>query len=113
IAFQGSMEEYLRLTVSFMMAFGICFQLPVLLALMGRAGLVSAEALGSVRKYAIVAIMVQAAVVTPPDVISQVVLFSVVYGLYEISILIVRRIERKRAEEEAELEAGIDAELEP
>lgn len=102
VLFQGSMEEYLALTTKFILAFGICFQLPVLLTLMGKAGLVSARGLASVRKYAVVAILVLAAVVTPPDVITQVILFVVVYGLYEISILLVRRVEKKR---EADLRA--------
>lgn len=102
IAFQGSMQEYLSLTMKFLMAFGLSFQLPVLLTLMGKAGLVSSEGLGAVRRYAVVAILVLAAVATPPDVVSQAVLFTVVYGLYEISIQLVRRIERKR---EAELKA--------
>lgn len=102
IVFQGSVDEYLALTTKFILAFGLSFQLPVMLTLMGKAGLVSAEGLGSVRKYAVVAILLLAAVATPPDVISQVVLFTVVYGLYEISIQLVRRIERKR---EAELRA--------
>ena len=98
IAFQGSAQEYLSLTIKFIVAFGLCFQLPVLLTLMGKAGLVSAEGLGNVRKYAVVAILVLAALVTPPDVITQVILFTVVYGLYEISIFLVRRVERKREE---------------
>jgi sec-independent protein translocase protein TatC len=102
IAFQGSAQEYLSLTIKFIVAFGLCFQLPVLLTLMGKAGLVSAEGLGNVRKYAVVAILVLAALVTPPDVITQAILFVVVYGLYEISIQLVRRVERKR---EAELRA--------
>jgi sec-independent protein translocase protein TatC len=102
VVFQGSMEEYLALTTKFILAFGICFQLPVLLTLMGKAGLVSARGLGSVRKYAVVAILLLAAVVTPPDVITQLILFVVVYGLYEISILLVRRVEKKR---EADLRA--------
>lgn len=102
IAFQGSMQEYLGLTQKFLLAFGLSFQLPVALTLMGKAGLASAAGLSSVRKYAVVGILILSAVVTPPDVISQVVLFSVVYGLYEISIQLVRRIERKR---EAELRA--------
>ena len=96
IAFQGSAQEYLSLTIKFIVAFGLCFQLPVLLTLMGKAGLVSAEGLGNVRKYAVVAILVLAALVTPPDVITQVILFVVVYGLYEISIQLVKRVERKR-----------------
>ncbi|MER5172153.1 twin-arginine translocase subunit TatC [Thioclava kandeliae] len=96
IGFQGSVQEYLSLTVKFVMAFGICFQLPVLLSLMGKAGLVSAAGLASVRKYAVVAILIVAAIATPPDVISQVILFVVVYGLYEVSIFLVRRIERNR-----------------
>jgi len=66
---------------------------------MGKAGLVSAEGLGNVRKYAIVGILVLAAIVTPPDVITQVILFVVVYGLYEISIFLVRRVEAKREEQ--------------
>jgi len=96
IAFQGSAQAYLNLTIKFIVAFGLCFQLPVLLTLMGKAGLVSARGLRSVRKYAVVGILVLAAVVTPPDVITQVILFTVVYGLYEISIQLVRRVERKR-----------------
>jgi sec-independent protein translocase protein TatC len=98
IAFQGSAQEYLKLTIKFIVAFGLCFQLPVLLTLMGKAGLVSAAGLRSVRKYAVVGILVLAAVVTPPDVITQVILFSVVYGLYEISIQLVARVEKKREE---------------
>ncbi len=96
VIFQGSAQEYLNLTVKFIVAFGLCFQLPVLLTLMGKAGLVSAEGLGNVRKYAVVAILVLAALVTPPDVITQAILFVVVYGLYEISIFLVRRVETKR-----------------
>ncbi|OZB15486.1 MAG: twin arginine-targeting protein translocase TatC [Rhodobacterales bacterium 34-62-10] len=98
IAFQGSAQEYLILTIKFIVAFGLCFQLPVLLTLMGKAGLVSADGLANVRKYAVVGILIVAALVTPPDVVSQVILFTVVYGLYEISILLVRRVETKREE---------------
>ncbi|MFP7673136.1 twin-arginine translocase subunit TatC [Marivita sp. S0852] len=102
VVFQGSAQEYLNLTVKFILAFGLCFQLPVLLTLMGKAGLVSSVGLAAVRKYAVVAILVLAALVTPPDVITQVILFVVVFGLYEVSIFLVRRVERKR---EAELRA--------
>ena len=96
ITFQGSVAEYLTLTIKFILAFGLCFQLPVLLTLMGKAGLVSSEGLGQVRKYAVVGILTLAAVVTPPDVITQVILFVVVYGLYEVSIWLVRRVEKRR-----------------
>jgi sec-independent protein translocase protein TatC len=102
ITFFGKVNESLDISLKFIMAFGLCFQLPVLLTLMGKAGLVSAEGLGNVRKYAMVAILVLAALVTPPDVITQLILFVVVYGLYEISIQLVKRVERKR---EAKLRA--------
>lgn len=96
ITFFGKVNESLGITLVFIMAFGLCFQLPVLLTLMGKAGLVSAEGLGSVRKYAMVAILVLAALVTPPDVVTQLILFTVVYGLYEVSIFLVRRVEKSR-----------------
>ncbi|MCC6002347.1 MAG: twin-arginine translocase subunit TatC [Pararhodobacter sp.] len=99
IAFQGSVNEYLSLTTRFIIAFGMCFQLPVLLTLMGKAGLVSSDGLKSGRKWAVVGILTLAAFVTPPDVITQIILFTVVYGLYEISIQLVRWVERKRREE--------------
>lgn len=96
IAFQGSAQSYVLLTIKFIVAFGLCFQLPVLLTLMGKAGLVSAKGLAGTRKYAMVGILVVAAIATPPDVVSQVILFTVVYGLYEVSIILVRRVERQR-----------------
>ncbi|MEO0668223.1 MAG: twin-arginine translocase subunit TatC [Pseudomonadota bacterium] len=96
ITFFGKVNESLDITLKFIMAFGLCFQLPVLLTLMGKAGLVSAEGLGNVRKYAVVGILVLAALVTPPDVITQGILFVVVYGLYEVSIQLVKRVEKKR-----------------
>ena len=96
IVFNGKVNESLDITLKFILAFGLCFQLPVLLTLMGKAGLVSSEGLGNVRKYAMVGILVLAAFVTPPDVITQLILFVVVYGLYEISIQLVKRVEIKR-----------------
>ncbi len=98
ITFFGKVNESLDITLKFIMAFGLCFQLPVLLTLMGKAGLVSARGLAQVRKYAMVAILLLAAVVTPPDVVTQLILFSVVYGLYEISILLVKMVEKKRVQ---------------
>src|SRR6056297_2670923 len=102
ITFFGKVNESLQTSLVFIVAFGLCFQLPVLLTLMGKAGLVSAAGLRRVRKYAMVGILVLAALVTPPDVIIQVSLFVVVYGLYEVTIWLVARVERKR---EAELRA--------
>ena len=99
ITFLGKVNESLDLTLKFIMAFGLCFQLPVLLTLMGKAGLVSARGLGNMRKYAMVGILVLAALVTPPDVITQLILFVVVYGLYEVSIQLVRMVEKKRVEQ--------------
>jgi sec-independent protein translocase protein TatC len=102
ILFQGSMEQYLALTTNFILAFGLCFQLPVLLTLMGKAGLISAQGLIGMRRYAIVLILILAAVVTPPDMMSQLILFAAIYPLYEISIYLIRRIEKRR---EADLRA--------
>nr|WP_281494025.1 twin-arginine translocase subunit TatC [Jannaschia sp. S6380] len=96
IVFQGKVNESLDISLKMIVAFGLCFQLPVLLTLMGKAGLVSAEGLGGVRKYAVVGILLVAALVTPPDVITQLILFVVVYGLYEVSIWLVRMVERQR-----------------
>ena len=96
ISYLGTINEYLGLTMKFIIAFGLCFQLPVLLTLMGKAGLVSYKTLGKYRKYAVVCILILAAVVTPPDVITQIILFVVVYALYEVSIILVKIVEQKR-----------------
>jgi sec-independent protein translocase protein TatC len=96
ISYLGTINEYLSLTMKFILAFGICFQLPVLLTLLGKAGLVSSLSLSSIRKYAMVAILIISALVTPPDVITQLILFSVVYSLYEVSIILVKMVEKKR-----------------
>lgn len=99
VEFQARITDSLDISLKFIIAFGVCFQLPVLLTLMGKAGLVSVEGLKNTRKYAVVGILTLAALITPPDVITQLILFTVVYALYEISILLVARVERKRNDE--------------
>lgn len=98
IVFNGKVNESLDITLKMIVAFGLCFQLPVLLTLMGKTGLVTSDGLINVRKYAIVGILMLAALVTPPDVVTQIILFTVVYGLYEISIWLVKMVEKKREE---------------
>ncbi|WP_112323258.1 twin-arginine translocase subunit TatC [Oceanibium sediminis] len=118
IVFFGKVNETLDITLKLIVAFGLCFQLPVLLSLMGKAGLVSADGLRGTRKYAVVGILALAAIVTPPDVITQIILFTVVYALYEISIQLVAVIEKKREErlraegyyDDEDDEGGVDTE---
>lgn len=93
--------DYLSLVMALMLAFGISFQLPVVLSLLGKIGLVSSAGLGKGRRYAIVGILAFAAVFTPPDAVSQILLAIPVYMLYEISIICVKLIEKKAAVEEA------------
>jgi sec-independent protein translocase protein TatC len=94
-------NEYLSLVMTLIFAFGLAFQLPVLLSLLARVGLISAADLASKRRYAIVGIFVFAAVVTPPDVISQCSLAIPMLALYEASIISAKIIERNRAKRAA------------
>ncbi|MEM8615592.1 MAG: twin-arginine translocase subunit TatC [Pseudomonadota bacterium] len=99
---QIKVSEYLSLIMALMIAFGLSFQLPVVLGLLAKAGLVGPTALRKGRKYALFGILCAAALFTPPDVVSQILLTVPVYGLYEISIWIVAMIERKAEADEAE-----------
>lgn len=91
-------SEYLSLVIKLVFAFGLFFQMPVALTLLAHAGIVSAEGLAKKRKYAIVVMFGVAAVLTPPDIISQVGLALPGLVLYEISILLAKRVERRREE---------------
>jgi sec-independent protein translocase protein TatC len=90
-------SEYLGLSMTLILAFGVCFQLPVVLTLLAQIDLVTSKTLGKGRRYAIVAILVFAAFITPPDPISQIGLAIPMYLLYELSILSVKWVERSRA----------------
>lgn len=94
-------SEYLGLIMTLIFAFGLVFQLPIVLTLLARVGLTSADGLKAKRKYAVVVAFLAAAVLTPPDPISQIGLALPTILLYEISILAVRFVERRRAEAES------------
>ncbi|WP_168077922.1 twin-arginine translocase subunit TatC [Caulobacter sp. SSI4214] len=106
VVLQTKVSEYLTLVTTLLLAFGLSFQLPVVLSLAGLAGLVDSKMLRSGRRYAIVAVFVVAAIVTPPDPISQITLAVPLCLLYEISIWCVWLIERRRKKEDEE--AGRD-----
>lgn len=98
-------SEYLSLIMTLIFAFGMVFQLPVVTSLLVRAGLIGSETLATKRKYAIVVAFIMAAVLTPPDPISQISLALPTLLLYEVAIHAARRIERSRAAREARAEA--------
>ena len=95
------------LSVSF--AAAVAFQLPILIRLLATMGIVTAEGMRQYRKIAVVALLAFAAIITPPDVVSQVLIFIPCYALYEYGIGITARIEAQRAKEEAEYQAAVAA----
>ncbi|MBV8939381.1 MAG: twin-arginine translocase subunit TatC [Alphaproteobacteria bacterium] len=96
IRLEARVSEYLGLVIHLLLAFGISFQLPVVLALLTQAGMIQAKTLARGRRYAVVIIVVVAAFITPPDIFSQVALSVPLYLLYEGSVWICRAIERRR-----------------
>ncbi len=93
---EAKVSEYLGLVMHIVLAFGLAFQLPILLTLLIRFGMVQVETLARGRRYAVVILLSIAAVITPPDVLSQILLFIPLYALYEVSILIGRAVEKRR-----------------
>lgn len=108
IELQAKVDEYLSLVMTLIVAFGVTFQLPVVLSILARVGIVNAQQLRDMRRYAIVALVALAAVFTPPDPYSMISLAVPLVALYEISIICVRFIQKGRAKADAERDAARD-----
>jgi sec-independent protein translocase protein TatC len=107
IEIEAKVNEYLSLVMTLLLAFGVAFQLPVLLTLMARAGLITSQGLISKWRYAVVGMFGVAAVLTPPDVVSQTSLAVPLILLYILSIFSCKWVEKQRAKREAEEEAEL------
>ena len=105
IEMMAKVSEYFDFVTTLIFAFGLTFQMPVLLSLLGRVGIVSAAGLRKARRYAIVGIFALASIFTPPDIFSMISLAVPLVVLYEVSIWLVAMIEKRKAKEEAEREA--------
>ena len=106
---QFTMRAYLSFTALLLIAFGVIFETPLVLVFLGRVGVVSSDGLRKKRKYAILAMFVVAAILTPPDVVTQILMAVPLVALYEISIWLVKASEKKRAEQEKEFEEDLES----
>ena len=110
IQLEAKVDQYLSLVMRLIFAFGLCFELPVVMTLLGRVGMVTSKGMKEKRKYAIVLAFVAAAILTPPDVISQIGLALPTMLLYEISIISVKIVEKKRGDVDEDEEDDDDDE---
>ncbi len=115
IELEAKVNEYLSLVMKLIFAFGLCFQLPIIMTLMARVGLVTAKGMAEKRKYAIVGVFIVAAIFTPPDPLSQLSLAIPIILLYEVSIFMAKLVEKKKAaqdkdDDDADDDTGSDLE---
>lgn len=106
-----SMKEYLSFSIKFLLAFGLVFEFPVVLVIMARIGIIDAKMMARQRKYAILLIFIFAAVITPPDLISQVIMAVPLMGLYELSILLAK-IFGKKTKTSSKIDSKVGTETE-
>lgn len=113
IELEAKVGDYVGLVMKLVFAFGFCFELPVLLTLLAKVGIISSQGLKDKRRYAIVGVTILAAIVTPPDAFSMFALAVPMIALYELSIVLARLVEKKRAEAEAEAEQASSTDVTP